>query len=126
MLYSQFIYKAENLTIHQLDNEVWYLEPEWKDIICRNVIGNIDDIEDSFLSDWWDVENILRLEVDRRNSQDNKKNEVINWLYEIITSTIEPAILEEENEYIKNVIEYLKTNRETNKQNDIVQDSSKD
>ena len=126
MLYSQFIYKAENLTIHQLDNEVWYLEPELKDIICRNVIGNIDDIEDSFLSDWWDVENILRLEVDRRNSQDNKKNEVINWLYEIITSTIEPAILEEENEYIKNVIEYLKTNRETNKQNDIVQDSSKD
>lgn len=114
MLYSQFIYKAENLTIHQLDNEVWYLEPEWKDIICRNVTDNIDDIEDSFLSDWWDVENVLRLEVERRNSQDNKKTEVINWLYEVITSAIEPAVLEEENEYIKNVIEYLKTNREMN------------
>ena len=108
MTYNSFILKAKQETISQLENETWYLEPEWKDIICREIESNLNNISDGYLSDWWDVENILRLEVDRRNARDNKKKEVIDWLHETIFATVEPAIMEEETEYIKNVIEYLK------------------
>ena len=113
MLYSKFIFHAKKLTIQQLDNEVWYLEPEWKDIICREMeIKDISELEDSYLSDWWDVENILRLEVDKRNAQISKKKEVIDWLYDLITQTVEPEMLVEETEYLKNYIEYKKANKE--------------
>lgn len=112
MIYSKFIYEAKQQTINQLDNGVWYLEPEWKDIICREIESNIDNIEDNYLSDWWDIENVLRLEVERRNAQDNKKKAVIDWLYDTITAQIEPAMLEEETNYLKNMIEYMKVEHE--------------
>lgn len=112
MTYSKFIFEAEQKTINKLDNGTWYLEPEWKDIICREIESNLDNVEDNYLTDWWDIENVLRLETERRNALDNKKNEVINWLYDVITSTVEPAMLEEETDYIKNVIEFMKVNHE--------------
>ncbi len=112
MLYSKFIYEAEQKTIHQLDNGTWYVEPEWKDIICREISDDLDGIEDSYLSDWWDIENVLRLEAEKRNAADNKKNDVINWLYDLITAKVEPAMLQEETDYIKNVIEFMKVNHE--------------
>ena len=115
MLYSKFIYHAEQKTIKQLDNGTWYLEPEWKDVICREIESNLDNIEDNFLTDWWDIENVLRLEVDKRNAQNNKKNDVINWLYDLITATVEPAMLEEESDFIRNVTEYMKSNHDSNK-----------
>lgn len=107
MTYEKFIFEAKK-TISQLDNGVWYLEPEWKDTICRGVTSKIEDLEDSYISDWWDVENILRLEVDKRNAQDSKKNDVINWVYELITASVEPAVVAEETEYLKNLTEYLR------------------
>lgn len=110
MLYSIFILKAKNLTVHQLDNGVWYLEPEWQDILYRNNLGAIDDLEDSYLSGWYDVEDILKLEVDRRNARDSKEKEVIDWLHELITATVEPAMLQEETDYIKQVTEFMKAN----------------
>ena len=115
MLYSKFIFQAKEMTIRQLENSVWYLEPEWKDIICREIENDLNNIEDNYLTDWWDIENVLRLEVERRNAQDSKKVDVINWLYDVITSTIEPAMLEEETEYIKNVLEYMKANHDLQK-----------
>ena len=113
MLYSKFIYHAKEKTIHQLDNETWYLEPEWKDILCREIEGfngDLSVIEDSFISDWWDVENILQLEVTRRNAMDSKKKDVIDWIYDLITAYAEPAMLAEETDFIKNVVDFMKTN----------------
>lgn len=117
MLYSKFIFHAKEMTIKQLDNGTWYLDPEWKDIVCREVESDINNIEDSYLTDWWDVENVLHLEVERRNAQDSKTKDVINWLYELINSTVEPAMLEEENNYVKAIIEDMKTNHDLNKEN---------
>ena len=114
MTYSKFIFHAKELTISQLDNGTWYLEPEWRDIICLNTeINDISELTDCRISDWWDVENILRLEVDKRNAQNSKKNEVINWLYDLITQSIDPAMLAEETDYLKNYIEYKKANKES-------------
>ena len=110
MTYATFIYKAKELTIKQLDNGAWYLEPEWQDMLYREELGELDDLEDSYLSGWYDVEDILKLEVDRRNARDSKKNEVINWLHEVITATVEPAMMQEETDYIAAVTEFMKAN----------------
>ncbi len=119
MFYAKFICHAKQLTIKQLDNGIWYLDPEWKDIVCREIESDLDNVEDNYLTDWWDIENVLRLEVDRRNAQDDKKIEVINWLYDVITATVEPAILSEETDYIKQVIEFMRENhKDDNKDND--------
>lgn len=114
MFYSKFINEAKQKTISQLDNGTWYLEPEWKDIICREIESDLDNVEDNYLADWWDIENVLRLEADRRNAADSKKNDVINWLYDLITAQVEPAMMQEEADYIKNVIEFMKVNHEGN------------
>jgi hypothetical protein len=124
--YYKFIQEAKEKTIQQLDNGIWYLEPEWKDIVCREIESNLDKVEDNYLIDWWDIENVLRLEVEKRNAQNDKKKDVIDWLYDVITATVEPAIMEEENDYIKNVIEFMKTNHEINKSDNIVQLPIKD
>lgn len=33
MLYGEYIFKAKDLVVQQLDNGTWYLEPDWKDIL---------------------------------------------------------------------------------------------
>lgn len=112
MLYSEFIIKAKQDTIQQLDNGIWYLEPEWQDILYREGLGQLDDLTDSYLSGWYDVEDILKLEVERRNARDSKKPEILDWLYDTITAVVEPAVLQEETDYIKNLMEYMKLNHE--------------
>ena len=114
MLYSDYILKAKNETIQQLDNGTWYLEPEWQDILYRAGLGDLEDLEDSYLSGWYDVEDILKLEVERRNQRDSKQKEVVDWFYNLITATVEPAMLTEETDYVKQVIEFMKTNHELN------------
>lgn len=108
MTYANFIIKAKELTVQQLDNGTWILEPEWQDILYREGLGDIENLEDSYLDGWYTLEDTLKLEVERRNARDSRKNEVINWLYDLITATVEPAMLQEETDYIKNVMEYLK------------------
>lgn len=107
MLYGEYIFKAKDLVVQQLDNGNWYLEPDWKDILCRNNL-DLNEVSDSHLESWYELEDVLVLEVDRRNARDSKKEAVINWLYDLITSTVEPAVLQEETDYIKNVMDYMK------------------
>lgn len=111
MYYQSFIMEAEKLTILLTDNGIWFLDPEWKDIICREITPDVDKLEDSYISTWEEVRDILELETKRRNLFDSKKKEVIDWLYETISATIEPAVLEQENDYIKQVIEFMKANK---------------
>jgi len=112
MLYSNFILKAKDLTVQQADNGVWYLEPEWQDMLYREGLGDLEDLEDSYLSGWYDVEDILKLEVERRNATESKKNAVINWLYDMISTTVEPAMLEEEADYMKKILEFFRPTHE--------------
>ena len=55
------------------------------------------------------------MEVEKRNAINSKKPVVINWLYDLITTQVEPAILQEETDYIKQVTEFMKTNHEMQK-----------
>ena len=112
MLYTEFIHKAIELCVQQLDNGNWYVEPEWKDMLNREGLWNPEALDDAYIDNWNDVEDILKLEAEKRNKRDSKVELVADWLYALATATIEPAMLQEETEYIKNVMEYLKVSHE--------------
>lgn len=136
MLYTDFILKAKELVIIQNeDNGMWYLEPEWR--LVLNVSGLKDLRFSDFRADWFIIEDNLKLEVEKRNlSVETKKQKVIDWLHETITMQIEPAIMQEETDYIKQVVEFMKANHQLDSalttgdydgdEVNVVQDESKD
>lgn len=109
MLYSDFVLKAANTTIEQADNGLFYLEPMWKSLLIDNEL-NVSDISDIETS-WSDIQDILKLEVEKRNTISTLEPYVLNWIHDIITSTVEPEVLQEETDYLKNYIEYMKANK---------------
>ena len=109
MLHSEFITKAVKATIEQADNGLSYLEPMWKSLLIDNGL-NVSEISDVETS-WSDIQDILKLEVEKRNTINTLEPYVLNWIHDIITSTVEPAVLQEETDYLKNYIEYMKANK---------------
>lgn len=109
MLYSEFIYKAKEETIIQADNGYWYLEPDWRHIMFTMKLDPAQVTDYTF--GWTEIENILMLESEKRNTIASKKGKVIEWIYDIIETKIEPAILEEETDYVKAVTDFMKQNR---------------
>ena len=107
MLYADFIHKVIDLTIVEADNGLCYLEPMWKTILSDNKL-NIRQISDNKTT-INDVYEVLKLEVEKRNIENSKTPVVIEWLYELITSQIEPAMLAEETDYLQHLTEYLRT-----------------
>lgn len=103
MLYTEFMQKAADLTIEETDNLTFYLEPLWRSILNDNNMSPkmISDIKCS----WIDIEDVLKLEVQRRNTVFSKTPIVIDWLYKVITSEIEPAMVEQQTEIVKRMIE---------------------
>ena len=110
MLYAEFINKAVDLTVEQADNGLFYVDPLWKNILYDNQL-NIEEITDRKEA-WSDVLEVLKLEVEKRNTQNSVKPYVLDWVYEIITAKVEPAVTQEETEYLKALTEYLKTKNE--------------
>jgi len=111
MLYIDFVNKAAALTITQADNGLFYIEPTWRSILHNNNLhfSSISDLT----ADWNDIFNFLQLEVTKRNTISSKKPEVVNWLFDLITTQVDPAMLQEESDYIKQVTEFMKANHET-------------
>lgn len=110
MLYGEFAFKVKELTIQQLDNGTWYLEPDWREILRSNEL-ELENVSDLPFDNWYDVADMLALEVERRNARDSKQKEVVDWLYELITANIDPAMLQEETDYMKNIVEFMKANK---------------
>ena len=110
MLYTEYIQKAKDLTIEQHDNGVWYLKPEWRYELFVNKMTDFRFKD--FRADWFIIEDVLKLEVEKRNSKDSNKKAVVDWLHETITATVDPAMLEEENNQVKAMLELMKNNNE--------------
>ena len=106
MLYSDFIGKASEVVIEQADNGLFYIEPLWKNMLIDNQL-NITDISDIETS-WDDVKDVLKLEIEKRNTINTLEPYVLNWIHDVITSSVEPMVLQEETDYIKNLMEYMK------------------
>lgn len=110
MLYGEYIEKAKDLTITQADNGLYYVEPMWRSILDDNELY-FNEISDAKVKPE-DVLEILKLEVEKRNTVNSNKPYVLNWLYDLITTQVEPAMLQEETDFIKQVTEFMKTNHE--------------
>lgn len=107
MLYAEYIKKAKELTItFNEESLVSYLEPDWQTILYDNGMDNLEDIPDSRIDGWYDLEDVLKLEVEKRNAISSKRNLVYNWLYELISSTVDPAMMQEETDLIQSMIEF--------------------
>lgn len=115
MLYATYMQKAKEVCIDRfVESGKWYLEPDWRIILRDNQLNNFK-LQDAKI-DWSIVEDVLKLEVEKRNARDNKLGYAADWLYDTLTSTIEPAMLSEETDLVKNMLELAKANRANEKQ----------
>ena len=108
MLYTEFVSKAMDETIVKAENGLFYLEPLWRTILNENEL-TIDKISDATVT-IADIKDVLKLEVEKRNTINTKRNDVYEWLFDVITATVEPAIMKEETDYIKQVVEFMQQN----------------
>ena len=113
MIYDTYIDKAYKLVLEQ-DEEtgIWYINPNWIHLLYTNGM-EIENIHEEYISKY-EIKEALMLEVKRRNIKlEEKKQVVIDWLYNIIKTEIEPQMLQEETEYVAQIIEYLKFREKT-------------
>lgn len=108
MIYDNYINKAYDLVIEQdEDTGVWYLNPNWVHLLYTNEL-DFEKVSEDYI-DQYEIEDSLKLEVQRRNLKNEvKKQAVIDWLYDIIAAKVEPQILQEETEYVAQMIEYMR------------------
>lgn len=110
MLYTEFMKKAEEFILsYDEDSGLTYLEPDYVAILRGLKMNPEADISDYPLS-WAGLEDRMRLEVERRNKLDDRTKYVVDWLYSVLTAAIEPAMLQEENELMKNMMDYMNLN----------------
>ena len=55
---------------------------------------------------------IVQLEVEKRNAKTDFMRPVFDWVFGVLTNGVEPALEQEENELMKNMLEYMKVNNE--------------
>lgn len=111
MLYSKFIKEVIDLVIvsDEASGHV-YLNPNYKVMLIDADLAP-DKITDYPMS-WSDLKEVLELEVERQEKEFDNSRNVVDWVYQIITATIEPTMVSEENELMKNMMEYMKLNHE--------------
>lgn len=107
MNYYDIINQAIGLVIVDAGNGLCYLEPRYKEALR---IAGLDQYEDVISKE--DLYEAIKLEVERRNTCGNKMNVIAAWVAETITTVIEPAIAQEQNELMKNMLAYLERDKE--------------
>ena len=126
MLYSEYMHEAMKLVVMD-DSEssgFSYLDPNYR-VLLLDAGQDPAKVTDHLIG-WDDVVEVLKLEVERRNHITDKTRFVIDWVFEIISSTIEPAMVQEENELMKNMMEYMKLNSELKSKEQALQDREAD
>lgn len=109
MLYCDYIQKAKELTItYDEESMTYYLEPDWQTILHLSNLGNLEDVKDMCIDGWYDLEDVLKLEVEKRNAISSKRNAVLNWVYNVITSVAEPAMTQVENDLFQKMFDLTK------------------
>ena len=83
------------------DTGMSYLEPRYRAVLRETNIHLPGDAPDEELYE------ILQLEVQKRNAQINHIHAFVNFLIGLMGETVDPALMQEENELLKNVTEYM-------------------
>lgn len=112
MNYHDIVNQAiEQTIIQDEDTGVSYLEPRYREVLRENNIflpGHMLD-GDAKDQELWEI---LRLEVDKQNAKHNVSHALSEWAYAILTQTVDPAIESEQNDLIKNIMDYMQLNQE--------------
>lgn len=110
MLYSKLMFEAMKLVIvdDYGSSGFSYLEPHYQALL--EDAGLTPDKSEDRPIDWPRMSEILKLEVERRNRVVDKTRFVIDWVFNIIATTVDPQMVEEENALMKNIVDYLKFN----------------
>lgn len=110
MLYSEVIERAKEVAIIIDDASLKaYLRPDYRHLL------HLENLTAEHVSDFRGVTNDiiaenLKLEVEAHNLKVDRTPIVMDWLATVITSTIEPAMIDQENELFKNMMEYMQLN----------------
>lgn len=108
MLYSEYMDKVKEIAlITDEDNGLTYIKPDYEYILSHAGF-KLDDVSDFQNVNMDTVYRQLILERDMRNSNSNKMPIVTQWICDVINTVIEPAIVEEQNKLIQDMLEYRK------------------
>jgi len=108
MLYSEYMDKVKEIALLTNENTgLTYIRPDYEYIL------NAGELKLEDVSDFDDVSKEivyrqLLLERDMRNAQQDKTPVVMQWLYDVISTVVEPAIIEEQNKLIQDMLAYRK------------------
>lgn len=108
MLYSEYMDEVKKIALLTDENTgLTYIRPDYEYVLSVNEL-KLEDVTDFKKATEFTVHRQLLLERDMRNAQRDKTNAVMQWMYDIISTVIEPAIVEEQNKLIKDMLEYRK------------------
>lgn len=112
MLYSEYISKAKSMCLAIDDvNDVMYLIPDYRYLLRLSEL-RIEDVTDfPGLTEEIVAEN-LKLEAEGYNARHNMVPGIAAWLRETILDVLSPIAAQEQDELIKNMVEYMKATTE--------------
>lgn len=108
MLYSEYMDKAKEIALLTNENTgLTYIRPDYEYILAASEL-KLADVSDFEHVNMDIVHRQLLLERDMRNAQRDKTPVVMQWLYDVISTVIEPALVEEQNKLIQDMLAYRK------------------
>lgn len=115
MNYYDIINQAIELVVVDAGNGLCFLEPRYKEAL--RIAGLLD--HDEVISEEELIE-AIKLEVEKRNIMNNKMNIIAAWIAKTIEEVIDPAITQEENDLMKNMLAYLERDKKAeNKETEV-------
>lgn len=108
MLYSEYMDKVKSIALLTIENTgLTYIRPDYEYMLAAMEL-TLDGVTDYPNATTDMVYRQLLLERDMRNAQADKTPVVMQWLHDVISTVVEPAIVEEQNKLIKDMLEYRK------------------
>lgn len=113
MTYHEIINEAIDTLVTTDDNSgLTYLEPLYKETIRSEGWTEPDAETGKPVITMEELAEILKLTVEKRNAQNNRTQAVVDWIFAVIENGIDPLVEDEQNDLIKNVMDYMKLNEE--------------
>lgn len=108
MTYLEYVKQARDMFIvKDEESGKFYLRPDWRHAI--DVDGFYPDTHiDGYHLSVDELHEYLELEVGRLNLKADKTSYISNWIYTVLTSTVEPALTDAENQFAAQIIDYMK------------------
>lgn len=108
MLYKEYMNKVKEIAL--LTDEktgLTFIRPDYE--YALEIEGTkMDDISDFETATRAGVYRQLLLERDMRNAKQDKTPIVMQWIYDVISTVVEPAMVEEQNKLIADMLAYRK------------------